>query len=107
VTELVYKFTNDALFKMVFCQYPALLKHLVAIMLGVRLENITEFIITNPDMEPEVIGDKFCRLDINMIVNARRVDLEIQLLSEKSDNICYPAEYVIRVESQKSVKTAA
>ena len=30
-------------------------------------------------MPPEILGDKFCRLDINMIVNGQRVDLEIQV----------------------------
>ena len=35
MTELEYKFTNDALFKMVFCQYPDLLKRLVAMMIDV------------------------------------------------------------------------
>ena len=33
-------------------------------------------------MPPEVMGDKFCRLDINMMVNGQRVDLEIQVKSE-------------------------
>jgi len=82
MSELVYKFTNDALFKMVFVKYPELLKRLVAIILGVRLERIGEFVITNPDMTPEVMGDKFCRLDINMIVDGQRVDLEIQVRDE-------------------------
>jgi len=82
MTELEYKFTNDALFKMVFCQYPDLLKRLVAMMLGVQLESIKDFVITNPDMEPEVMGDKFCRLDINMLVDGQRVDLEIQVRDE-------------------------
>jgi len=26
-------------------------------------------------MPPETIGDKFCRLDINMIVNGQRVEI--------------------------------
>ena len=82
MTELEFKFTNDALFKMVFCQYPDLLKRLVAIILGIRLESISEFVITNPDIEPEVMGDKFCRLEINMVVDGQRVDLEIQVRDE-------------------------
>ena len=88
MTELEYKFTNDALFKMVFCQYPDLLKRLVAMMLGVQLESIKDFVITNPDMEPEVMGDKFCRLDINMLVDEQRVDLEIQVRDEGDYPVC-------------------
>jgi predicted transposase/invertase (TIGR01784 family) len=33
-------------------------------------------------MPPEAIGDKFCRLDINMTVDGQRVDLEIQVRDE-------------------------
>jgi predicted transposase/invertase (TIGR01784 family) len=82
VTELEYKFTNDTLFKMLFVQHPDLLKRLVALMLHIALENITEFEITNSEIPPEIIGEKFCRLDINMKINAKRVDLEIQVNDE-------------------------
>jgi len=33
-------------------------------------------------MPPENLGDKFCRLDINMTVNGQRVDLEVQVCNE-------------------------
>jgi predicted transposase/invertase (TIGR01784 family) len=82
MTELKYKFTNDILFKLLFVQYPDLLKRLVAALLSIPYESIGEFIITNPDMPPEVMGEKFCRLDINMTVNGQRVDLEIQVKNE-------------------------
>jgi predicted transposase/invertase (TIGR01784 family) len=67
---------------MVFVKYPELLKRLIAQMLNIRLDSIGEFIITNPDMPPETIGEKFCRLDINMTVDGQRVDLEIQVANE-------------------------
>jgi len=82
VTKLEYTFKNDTLFKMLFVKYPDLLKRLVAVLLGIRLESIGQFEITNPEMPPEGIGDKFCRLDINMTVDGRRVDLEIQVKDE-------------------------
>jgi predicted transposase/invertase (TIGR01784 family) len=82
VKKLEYTFKNDALFKMVFVKYPDLLKKLVAELLGIPLESIGQFEITNPDIPPETIGDKFCRLDINMTVNGQRVDLEIQVTNE-------------------------
>ena len=68
MARLEYTFKNDTLFKMLFVQYPDLLKRLVAELLAIRIESIGEFTITNPEMPPEVIGDKFCRLDINMMV---------------------------------------
>jgi predicted transposase/invertase (TIGR01784 family) len=67
---------------MVFVKYPDLLKRLVAELLGIHLESIEDFVITNPDMPPDVMGEKFCRLDINMVVDGKRVDLEIQVADE-------------------------
>lgn len=80
--KLEYTFKTDTLFKMLFVQYPELLKELVADLLCIPLESIQEFIIRNPEMPPENLGDKFCRLDINMTVNGQQVDLEIQVSNE-------------------------
>jgi len=82
MTKLEYTFKTDTLFKMLFVQYPELLKRLVAELLGIRLESIGQFEITNPEMPPESLGDKFCRLDINMTVDGQRVDLEVQVEDE-------------------------
>jgi len=82
VTKLEYTFKNDTLFKMLFVKNPDLLKQLVCELIGIKLESIGEFSIINPDIPPETIGDKFCRLDINMTVDGQRVDLEIQVMDE-------------------------
>jgi predicted transposase/invertase (TIGR01784 family) len=82
VTVLEYRFTNDVLFKTLFVKYPELLKRLVANMLDINLVNIGRFAITNPDTPPEVVGEKFCRLDISMTVDGQRVDLEVQVVNE-------------------------
>jgi len=82
VAELKYKFTNDVLFKWLFTRHQALLKRLVAGMLGIPLDSITEFVVTNPDIPPEAVGEKFCRLDINMAVDGRKIDLEMQVADE-------------------------
>jgi len=79
MAKLKYTLKNDILFKMLFVKYPDLLKRLVAELLGISYESITEFFITNPEMPPEVMGGKFCRLDINMTVNNQRVNIEIQV----------------------------
>jgi predicted transposase/invertase (TIGR01784 family) len=83
MTELKPTFANDILFKMLFVKYPHLLKKLVAELLRISLESIKEFNIRNPEMPPENLEDKFCRLDINMKVNGQRVDLEVQVEPEK------------------------
>jgi predicted transposase/invertase (TIGR01784 family) len=67
---------------MLFVKHQHLLKRLVAMLLGIRLESIGEFLVTNPEMPPESIGDKFCRLDINMTVDEVRCDLEVQVNNE-------------------------
>lgn len=80
--KLRYTFKSDILFKMVFVKYPALLKELVAVILGILAESITEFEIINPEMTPAHVESKFCRLDINMKVNGQRVDIEMQVSNE-------------------------
>ncbi|MDR2175520.1 MAG: Rpn family recombination-promoting nuclease/putative transposase [Synergistaceae bacterium] len=68
MAEPKYKFTYDTLFKLLFVKYPDLLKQLVAAVLGIAADSVTEFTITNPEIPPDVLGNKFCRLDINMTV---------------------------------------
>jgi len=82
--KLEYTFKTDTLFKLLFVRHPDLLKRLVAQLLGLKLECIERFELRNPEMPPESLGDKFCRLDINMTVNGQRVDLEIQV-NDKGD----------------------
>lgn len=80
--KLQYTFKTDTLFKMLFVKYPELLKELVANLLGIPSGSIGQFTIKNPEMPPENLGDKFCRLDINMTVNGQQVDLEVQVSNE-------------------------
>ena len=80
--KLRYTFKTDTLFKMLFVNHKDLLKNLVASLLGIQQESIEQFAVRNEEMPPEILGDKFCRLDINMIVNGQRVDLEIQVANE-------------------------
>lgn len=82
MSRLQYTFKTDTLFKMLFVKHPDLLKKLIAELLGISLESIEQFTIQNPEMPPETLGEKFCRLDINMTVNEQRVDLEIQVSDE-------------------------
>ena len=81
-TKLMYTFKSDVLFKMLFVRHPNLLKRLVAVLLGIPLESIENIQTINTEMPPEEIGKKFCRLDINMVVDGKRVNLEIQIEDE-------------------------
>ena len=82
MAELEYTFKNDTLFKMVFTKRPDLLKNLVAQLLKIRVESIENLVVVNSEMPPEELGKKFCRLDINMTIDGRLVDLEIQVEDE-------------------------
>jgi len=82
MTRLKYKMTTDTLFKMLFTKYQNLLKKLIAELLGIQYESIEQFNINNPEISPEELGKKFCRLDINMTVNGQKVDLEVQVSDE-------------------------
>ncbi|MCL2356567.1 MAG: Rpn family recombination-promoting nuclease/putative transposase [Defluviitaleaceae bacterium] len=81
-TKLQYTFKSDLLFKMLFAKHPHLLKRLVAVLLAIPHESISKFEITNASIPPDEIGKKFCRLDVNMIVDDKRVNIEIQVEDE-------------------------
>jgi len=82
MARLKYTLRTDTLFKILFTKYEDLLKRLVAELLGIKYDDIEQFIIINPDISPEELGKKFCRLDINMVVNGQKVDLEVQVADE-------------------------
>jgi len=103
MTELKYTFKNDILFKMYFTRHQERLKFLIALILRIPLGSITEFMIINTEMPPEAIGGKFSHLDINMKVNDKVVDLEIQV-GNKGDYVQRAAflaarEYSVNVPS--------
>jgi len=84
MTKLEYTLKNDILVKLMFAvKYQDLLKRLVAVLLGIQYEDIKQFDVKNSEMPPEIVGGKFCRLDINMKVNERIIDLEIQVKKER------------------------
>lgn len=82
MSKLQYTFKTDTLFKMLFVKHQDLLQKLVAALLGIKEEDIRQLVVRNEEMPPEILGDKFCRLDINMVVNDRLVDLEVQVANE-------------------------
>jgi len=84
MTELKHTFKTDILFKLLFRKHQNLLQHLVAQLLKIPLKSISDFILENPEMPPESIGKKFCRLDIHMTVNGQKVNLEVQVEDEKN-----------------------
>ena len=82
MTKLEYTFKTDTLFKILFVQYPELLKDLICSLLEIPKANISQFDITNSEIPAEAVSEKFCRLDINMIVDGQLITLEIQVRNE-------------------------
>ena len=80
--KLKYTLKTDTLFKLLFTKYPHLLKQLIAQLLRIPIVSIKEFVIKNTEMPPDVVGNKFCHLDIHMTVNNRQVSLEVQVEDE-------------------------
>ncbi|MCL1912507.1 MAG: Rpn family recombination-promoting nuclease/putative transposase [Eubacteriaceae bacterium] len=66
---------------------------------------IDEIAVVNPEILPELIESKFCRLDNNMVASGQNVDLELQVADEgnfKERAMFYISK--ILIESLKSVK---
>ncbi|MDR0936034.1 MAG: threonylcarbamoyl-AMP synthase [Oscillospiraceae bacterium] len=83
-TPLKRRAVNDLLFKVMFSKNKELLKRLVAALLSIEFEAITEFNVISPELPSALVDGKFCRLDINMTVNEKRVNLEVQVENEKN-----------------------
>jgi predicted transposase/invertase (TIGR01784 family) len=79
--RLQYRFTNDVLFKILFSRIPELLKQLVAGILGIRMEDITDFEVVPSEIPPEVLAEKYLHLDIKMMVDEKLIDLEVQVVN--------------------------
>lgn len=73
----------DIIFKKFFIDNEDMLQSFIASMLDIPIESISEINITNPEIPPESISGKFSRLDLNMKVDNRLVNVEIQV---KNDN---------------------
>jgi predicted transposase/invertase (TIGR01784 family) len=66
-----------------FClQNPKLLKHLVASFLFIKPDDIKDLVIVESKIAPQDIEGKYCHLDINMKIDEKLVDVEVQVVDE-------------------------
>ncbi|MBP0958289.1 MAG: Rpn family recombination-promoting nuclease/putative transposase [Oscillospiraceae bacterium] len=72
----------DIIFKKIFTENEDMLHSFVASMLGISPESISEIKITNPELPPETLAGKFSRLDLNLKVDNRLVNVEIQVKND-------------------------
>ena len=80
--KLEYTLVRDTLFKIYFNNNVELLKRFVTELLGIDYDSVKAFRITNSEIPSEYVEEKFCRLDINMNVDGRVIDLEVQVRNE-------------------------
>ena len=80
----------DVVFKMIFADPggEGCLKSLISSIIGVPKEEITELVIENTELIPELVDDKFSRLDIKVRVNGKKINIEIQ--------VAYDEDYISR-----------
>lgn len=72
----------DIIFKKFFIENPDMLHSFVASMLDIPYESISEINITNPEMPPSMLTGKHSYLDLNMKVDDRLVNVEIQVQND-------------------------
>ena len=72
----------DIIFKKIFTDNKDMLHSFVADMLDVPQESISDIIITNPELPPETLSDKYSRLDLSLEVNKNPLNVEIRFDSE-------------------------
>lgn len=72
----------DVVFKKFFIENKDLLKEFLVDILEIPADDIEEIIITNPEIPPESIESKFCRLDLNLKLKTKLINIEIQVNSE-------------------------
>ena len=81
-TQLLYTWKSYVLFKMIFVKYPDLLKRLVCVLLGISYSSVEKFELIDTEIPPEEVGKKFCRLDVNMTIDGKLINLDIQINNE-------------------------
>ena len=61
-------------------------------------------ILENKTFSAKVKGDKSNTLDVRAVLqDSTRTNIELQILSEISDNVCYPMKNIIRADYVKSI----
>ena len=73
---------HDVIFKKLFTENTDLLHSFVASMLDIPPESIKEIKISNPELPPETVANKFSRPDLSLNVDDKLVNVEIQVKTD-------------------------
>ncbi len=74
----------DVVFKKLFVENLDLLREFLSDILDIPLNDIEDIVITNPEMPPENMSGKFSRLDLNLKLKTKLVNVEIQISFDNS-----------------------
>lgn len=69
----------DVVFKTLFVRHQNLLKAFISDMLDIPRNDIESLVVTNPEMTPDTFDGKFSRLDLNISVKGKLINIEIQI----------------------------
>ena len=97
----------DIIFKKFFTENVDMLYSFVASMLDIPQESISEIKITNPELPPDSLEGKFSRLDLNLKVNNRLVNVEIQMKNEpdyRDRTLFYWAKLYFRTKERRELQ---
>lgn len=75
----------DVVFKKLFSESDSepLLTDFLASVLDIETEKITGIKIINSELTPELLTDKFVRLDLTVLIDGAKIDIEMQCLGSK------------------------
>ncbi|MDR1674500.1 MAG: Rpn family recombination-promoting nuclease/putative transposase, partial [Oscillospiraceae bacterium] len=81
-----YYLTNDAVFKKIFGSEKNrdLLISFLSAILNIPKETMSDVTVKNPEITPENIADKFCRLDLSLSIDGTDIDVEMQVGKEEN-----------------------
>lgn len=72
----------DIIFKKLFSENEDLLHDFLASILDIPNDSIRRIQIVNPELSPEAMENKFSRLDLNMTIDDKLVNVEIQIYND-------------------------
>jgi predicted transposase/invertase (TIGR01784 family) len=72
----------DVIFKKLFTDNPDLLKEFISDILDIPLKTIEDLVITNSEVPPENPEGKFSRMDLNLKLTDRLINIEIQVKND-------------------------
>ena len=101
---------SDFIFKLIFGDQRNvdILEGLLMSILDIPHEEYDHLTIIDPHVKKEALAEKAGVLDVKLTTKSGLVlHIEIQILSDISDNPSYPNRYVIRAESENRGKMAA